>query len=138
LRSCLSTAAACQEGVIIFNTESCTIFALDAGTGKQLWSLWLGDPLTNTPTIANGKVFTAYPAQGRAAPTKEAPAAPAAKANRPLPPCSHVLQAGWLVTGTNGENLLRAEAAGQAEAWWRACEQARAVGMLAQTREIVP
>jgi hypothetical protein len=38
------------------------------------------------------------------------------------------------VSGANGENLLRAEAAGQAEAWWRACEQARAVGMLAQAQ----
>jgi hypothetical protein len=34
----------------------------------------------------------------------------------------------WVVSGTNGQNLLRAEGAGQAEAWWRACEPARAVG----------
>jgi hypothetical protein len=40
----------------------------------------------------------------------------------------------WLVTGTNGENELRAEACGQAEAWHRACEQAAAVGMLAPAR----
>jgi hypothetical protein len=37
----------------------------------------------------------------------------------------------WLVSGTNGENRIHATAATQAEAWWRACEQARAVGMLA-------
>ena len=36
----------------------------------------------------------------------------------------------WLVTGANGENAVRAE--GQpAEAHWRACIQAREVGMLA-------
>ena len=43
--------------------------------------------------------------------------------------------AGWLVTGSNGENVIHAEGRTQAEAWWRACEQARAVGMLAPTRE---
>jgi hypothetical protein len=42
--------------------------------------------------------------------------------------------AGRFVTGSNGENLLRAEGASQSEAWWRACEQARAVGMLAPPR----
>ena len=37
----------------------------------------------------------------------------------------------WCVSGSNGENAVRAEGRTQAEAWWRACEQARAVGMLA-------
>ena len=41
----------------------------------------------------------------------------------------------WLVTGTNGENVVHALGRTQAEAWWRACEQARAVGMLAPARE---
>jgi len=36
----------------------------------------------------------------------------------------------WIVSGTNGENLLDARGRTQAEASWRACEQARAVGML--------
>jgi hypothetical protein len=40
----------------------------------------------------------------------------------------------WVVTGTNGENAIHAEGGGRAEAWWRACEQAAAVGMLAATR----
>jgi hypothetical protein len=40
----------------------------------------------------------------------------------------------WVVTGTNGENRLHASAATQAEAWWRACEQAREVGLLAPRR----
>ena len=37
----------------------------------------------------------------------------------------------WVVSGHNGENLIRAEGATAAEAWGRAAEQARAVGMLA-------
>ena len=58
------TSAVIEDDVVVFNTESCTIFALDATTGKQLWSHYLGDPLTSTPTIANGMVFTSYPAMG--------------------------------------------------------------------------
>jgi hypothetical protein len=40
----------------------------------------------------------------------------------------------WMVTGTNGDNLLHAESSTQGEAWNRACEQARALGMLAPWR----
>ena len=36
----------------------------------------------------------------------------------------------WAVFGANGENLLDVRGASQSEAWWRACEAARAVGML--------
>jgi hypothetical protein len=41
----------------------------------------------------------------------------------------------WVVTGQNGENLLQAEGTSRAEAYWRACVQARALGMLAPPRE---
>jgi hypothetical protein len=41
---------------------------------------------------------------------------------------------GWLVTGANGENVIRAEGRSQAEAWYHATQQAEAVGMLAPTR----
>ena len=58
------TSAVVEDDTVVFNTESCTIFALDARTGKHLWSHFLGDPLTSTPTIANGKVYTSYPAMG--------------------------------------------------------------------------
>jgi outer membrane protein assembly factor BamB len=78
------TSSVCEDGVVLFNTESCTIFALDAETGKQLWSLFLGDPLTSTPTVANGKVFTSYPARN---------------GGEKQPPCSHVLAAFELKTG---------------------------------------
>lgn len=107
------TAAVCHDGVAVFNTESCTLFAVDAKTGKQLWSLWLGDPLTSTPTIAGGVVFTSYPArrggvgqmgnppannvqQGAQAPKREEK--PAEK-GKDQPPCSHVLAAFELKTG---------------------------------------
>jgi hypothetical protein len=36
----------------------------------------------------------------------------------------------WLVTGSNGENRLRAEGETEVEAWHRAVEQARELGML--------
>jgi hypothetical protein len=41
----------------------------------------------------------------------------------------------WVVSGGNGENLLFAVGGARAEAWWRVCEQAAAVGMLAPARE---
>ena len=37
----------------------------------------------------------------------------------------------WLVTGNNGENVVKAEGRSRAEAYGRACVQAREVGMLA-------
>jgi hypothetical protein len=39
----------------------------------------------------------------------------------------------WIVTGTNGENVMKAEGRTQTEAWYRATLQAQAVGMLAPT-----
>jgi hypothetical protein len=44
---------------------------------------------------------------------------------------------GWLVSGTNGsENVIRADGRTQSAAWWSACVQARAVGMLAPIAEV--
>ena len=56
------SSPAIADGLIVFNTESCTIFVCDLVTGKLIWSYYLGDPLMSMPTIANGIVFTAYPA----------------------------------------------------------------------------
>jgi hypothetical protein len=36
----------------------------------------------------------------------------------------------WIVSGSNGENLIRAEGATRSEAWIRAVEQARSLGMI--------
>jgi outer membrane protein assembly factor BamB len=106
------SAAVCDNSVCVFNTESCTLFAVDAETGKHLWSHWLGDPLTSTPTIAGGIVFTSYPANGGGGqnfnlnPQQQKNAIPNQKANPPAanaekkrPPCSHVLIALELRTG---------------------------------------
>jgi hypothetical protein len=60
------SSAACDAGRCAFNTESCTLFVVDANTGKQVRSLWLGDPLTSAPAIADGRVYTSYPAGGHA------------------------------------------------------------------------
>ena len=57
------SSAAIVDGISVFNTESCTIFACDENTGEHLWSYWLGDPLMSMPSIAEGQVFTSYPAQ---------------------------------------------------------------------------
>ncbi len=56
------SSPAVEDGVVVFNTESCTIFGCDLITGKMIWSYYLGDPLMSMPTIANGLVFTSYPA----------------------------------------------------------------------------
>lgn len=89
------STAACEDGVIIFNTESCTIFAVDAETGKMLWSYWLGDPLMSTPTIANGRVYTSYPAGGAAlsqqAIPDQSPVQQTTVVGKERPPTSHVL-----------------------------------------------
>lgn len=58
------TAAIVEDGKVIFNTESCTIFVADAESGELQWSRWLGDPLMSQPAAADGLVFSAYPANG--------------------------------------------------------------------------
>jgi Ca-activated chloride channel family protein len=57
------TAAVYDDGEVLFNTESCTLFALDARTGKKLWSRWLGDPTLAQVAVAGGRVFAAHPSQ---------------------------------------------------------------------------
>lgn len=81
------SSPACERGVCVVSTESCTLFAIAADTGKQLWSYWLGDPLTSAPTIANDRVFASYPAGG-------------AEGGKPRPPgATHALAAFELSTG---------------------------------------
>jgi Ca-activated chloride channel family protein len=55
------TAAVVSEERVVFNTESCTLFVLDAKTGKHLWSRWLGDPLMSQPAVGDGAIYMAYP-----------------------------------------------------------------------------
>jgi outer membrane protein assembly factor BamB len=74
---------ACAQGVCVWNTESCTIFAVEVRTGKLLWSHYLGDPQLSAPAIGGERVFTVYPARAEAQP----------------PGASHVLAAFELRTG---------------------------------------
>jgi len=55
------SSAVFSDGVILMNTESCTLYAVDAFAGNLLWSKWLGPYLYSTPTVANGKVIAVYP-----------------------------------------------------------------------------
>jgi len=54
-----------ENDIVVFNTESCTLFACRADNGQMLWSWYLGDPLTSSPAASNGRVFTTYPANGQ-------------------------------------------------------------------------
>ncbi|MCB9598624.1 MAG: TonB family protein [Sandaracinaceae bacterium] len=58
------TAAILDDDKVLFNTESCTLFALDAATGTPRWSRWLGDPLMSQPASTNGRVFSGHVRDG--------------------------------------------------------------------------
>lgn len=64
------TEPACQDGICVFNTYSCTMFGVEAETGKPLWSWYLGSPQLATPIIQGDLVFSSYPQRG---PHTEAP-----------------------------------------------------------------
>jgi len=55
------SSAVVSDSLLIFNTESCTIFAVNRFTGDMVWSHWLGDPLLSTPVVSDGRVYTSYP-----------------------------------------------------------------------------
>ena len=61
------TDPACQDGICVFNTYSCTMFGVDAETGRHLWSWYLGSPQLATPIIAGDTVYTSYPERGSGA-----------------------------------------------------------------------
>lgn len=56
-----ASAAVYEDGVVLLITESCTLYALEAGTGRLLWSKWLGPYIYSSPTVADGKVYAVYP-----------------------------------------------------------------------------
>lgn len=49
-----------EGGKVLFNTESCTLFAVDAQTGRRRWSRWLGDPLMSQPAANAELVFSGH------------------------------------------------------------------------------
>jgi Ca-activated chloride channel family protein len=58
------TAPVYEDDRVIFNTESCTLFALDAKTGKRLWLKRLGDPTLAQTAVAGGLIFASHPIDG--------------------------------------------------------------------------
>ncbi len=58
------TSAVWAEGLLAFNTESCTLEVVEAATGEVRWERWLGDPLLAQPAVMDGCVFMAYPRAG--------------------------------------------------------------------------
>jgi Ca-activated chloride channel family protein len=55
------TAPVYDDGRVVFNTESCTLFVLDARTGKRLWQRRIGDPTLTQTAVADGIVYAAHP-----------------------------------------------------------------------------
>lgn len=58
-----ASSAVLYDGVVLIMTESCTLYAIDAETGKVLWTKWLGPYLYSTPSVSDGKVIAAYPTE---------------------------------------------------------------------------
>jgi Ca-activated chloride channel family protein len=56
------TAAVVADGLVAFNTESCTLVVVDERTGRLIWQEWLGDPLMSQPAIDKGVLYMAHPA----------------------------------------------------------------------------
>src|SRR5579864_7612577 len=88
------TAAVVADGMVAFNTESCTLVVVDERRGRVSWQEWLGDPLMSQPAIDKGVLYMAHPAAtGR-------PPKPAEFHPRPATPGgSHRLLAAELSTG---------------------------------------
>ena len=91
------TAAVVSDGLVAFNTESCTLVIVDEKTGRVIWQEWLGDPLMSQPAIDKGVLYMAHPAftGGPGNPRKRAEFQPLAAS----PGGSHRLLAADLHTG---------------------------------------
>jgi Ca-activated chloride channel family protein len=88
------TAAVVADGLVAFNTESCTLVVVEEWTGRVIWQEWLGDPLMSQPAIDKGILYMAHPAAtGRPAKRAEFHPRPAS------PGGSHRLLAADLRTG---------------------------------------
>ena len=89
------TAAVVEDGCVAFNTESCTVYVVDARTGKVIWEEWLGDPLMSQPAIADGRLYMAYPSGPRP--------------NQNTQPQSNLQQQAKIQIGRAGHRLLCAD-----------------------------
>lgn len=50
-----------DDGMLLINTQSCTLYAIDIETGILAWSKWLGPNIYHSPTVKDGKVYASYP-----------------------------------------------------------------------------
>jgi len=55
------TAAIVDGDDVLFNTESCTLFSLNAKTGRRNWYRYLGDPTLAQIALVDGLVYSSYP-----------------------------------------------------------------------------
>jgi outer membrane protein assembly factor BamB len=55
------TAPVVSSNYLSFNTESCDVEVLTTN-GQSLWKRRIGDPLTSTPALGNGRLITSFPA----------------------------------------------------------------------------
>jgi outer membrane protein assembly factor BamB len=45
------------NGVVYVGSDNASVYAFDAGTGKQLWSAATGNYVVSSPTATNGMLF---------------------------------------------------------------------------------
>ena len=64
------SGAVVEDGLVAFNTESCTLVVVDEQTGKMVWQEWLGDPLMSQPAVSKGRLYMAYPKGQRGVPKR--------------------------------------------------------------------
>lgn len=81
------TAAVVEDGLVAFNTESCTLVVVDEKTGKLVWQEWLGDPLMSQPAVSKGRLYMAYPSGQRGHANVQQNAAP----HMPQSAAAHVI-----------------------------------------------
>jgi outer membrane protein assembly factor BamB len=55
-----ASPAVFHNGVLLINTYSCTLYALEAASGKMLWSRWLAGTIYSTPSADGNSVYAVY------------------------------------------------------------------------------
>ncbi len=49
-----------HNGILLINTYSCTLYAIDAKNGNLLWSKWLAGTIYSTPSADGNSVYVVY------------------------------------------------------------------------------
>lgn len=49
-----------HDGILLINTYSCTLYAIDAKDGTMLWSKWLAGTIYSTPSADGTSVYVVY------------------------------------------------------------------------------